>query len=119
MNDLKFEVKGFWMADEVALLAGVAGLECTTGDGYVIVHPRPRALTEAEVKTLQAGLKGIAKPSQQERIEQVDAAAKVDREARSAAIAAFREKAAVGKTSMNDLTEAILLCLEGEVRDGK
>jgi len=66
MEDFRIDVKGFWTAGEVSELAerllGVA-VECTTEDGVVVVHPRPRALTTVERARLADVLAKEERPS--------------------------------------------------------
>lgn len=103
--DVKIKTKGFWLAGEVSDLArqmfGVA-VECSTEDGRVVVHPRPRALTAGELAQLRAAL-SAAKPTAVERLAEAEAAA-VAREAR---IAAFRAKARTGQVPLADLVDVV------------
>lgn len=109
--DTKIDVKGFWTAGEVSELAkslfGVA-VECTTEDGVVVVHPRPRALTENELARLREAL-SVKKPTAAERQVEMEAAMA----ARDARVAAFRTKARTGRVTLADLID-VVLALVGE-----
>ncbi len=112
--DFRIDVKGFWTAGEVSELAeqllGVA-IECSTEDGVVVVHPRPRALTTVERAQLAEELTKEERPSAAERQVAIEAEARAmyEREkAREAKLAAFRTKAKTGRVTVNDLTEAVL-----------
>lgn len=104
MVDFRIDVKGFWNAGEVSELAeqllGVA-VECTTEDGVVVVHPRPRALTTVERARLAEALVKEERPSAAERMAAVEAA-------REAKLAAFRAKAKTGRVTINDVAEVLL-----------
>jgi len=114
MEDFRIDVKGFWNAGEVTELAerllGVA-IECSTEDGVVVVHPRPRALTTVEWAQLVEELTKEERPSAAERQVAIEAEARTmaEREAaRNAKFAAFREKAKTGRVTVNDVAEVLL-----------
>lgn len=106
-KDIEIPVQGFWYPDEVGAAAGVAELECTTSDGLVIVHPRPRELTAAELVKLRAAL-AKAKPSAAEREVEWAALAAAAERARAERIAGFRLKAGAGKLNLADLYDVVL-----------
>ena len=112
MEDIEIAVKGFWLPDEVAVLAGVAGLECSTADDVVIVHPRPRVLTVAEIEVLKKALGKVKKPGAAVRMEELAAAVKAVEAARQAKMAAFRAKADGGKVTLADVVSVLLAMME-------
>lgn len=111
-GDTEIAVKGFWYPEEVAAAAGVAGLECTTCEGLVIVHPRPRPLTEEELRVLRERLAEV-KPAAAEREAEREKVASAEGRARQAKFAAFKAKATAGKATSADLTD-VVLALIGE-----
>ena len=112
MSDEKFTVQGLWFADEVgALCEQLFGVrcECTTADGVVVIHPRPRALSEAELAQLRTALSEV-RPSAAERMAEEEAKLT----ARQATIEQLRQKAKEGKITAADLNDVVLAVL-GEV----
>ena len=115
--DVKIKTKGFWLAGEVADLAaqmfGVA-VECSTEDGRVVVHPRPRALTASELAQLRAAL-AAAKPAAAERLAEAEAEKAATAQARQEKFTTFKAKAEQGKASATDLTEIVLALVEAQL----
>jgi len=70
-------VKGFWTTDEVAdVVDELCGFrpEVSTSDDVVIIHPRPRELTEDEVKVLEKYFKGKQQKTGKERDDEEEVA---------------------------------------------
>jgi hypothetical protein len=112
VDGVRFEVSGFWLPDEVAELAGIEGLECSTGDGYVIVHPRPRELTDDEVPALRKAFETTEKPDSAARWAEMAAEASAKASDSAAKVQAFRDKVSAGSVNVDDLCQVVMALTE-------
>ena len=109
VKDIEIAVKGFWYPEEVAAAAGVPGLECTCEDGRVVIHPRPRALSGAEMERV------VAREVEEQQLAKAEAEKAAAIQARQEKFAAFKAKATQGKATSADLTEIVLTLVEAQL----
>jgi len=113
MEDVEIVVKGFWFADEAgALCEQLFGVrcECSTADGLVVVHPRPRALSEEELAQLRVAL-SLARPSAEERAREIEMQLAAREAAHKSVIERLRQKAKERRITVADLNDLVLAVL--------
>ena len=87
--NIKFNCKGLWYADEVVgLIEQRFGFrpEVSTAEGAVVVHPRPRSMTEGEEDWLRVYLEEHPQKSSEDRMVEEEQAEELRREALAARV---------------------------------